>query len=50
MAEKDILKALNTLVLLDSPVAASTNTVSLPVDDNITGDCLPNLSANTIPT
>ena len=37
-------------MLLDSPAAASTNTVSLPVDDNITGDCLPNLSANTIPT
>ena len=32
------------------PVFGSINTVSVPELDNITGDCLPNLSAKTIPT
>ena len=49
-AEKETLKALKTFVLFTFPDAASINTVSLPVADNITGDCLPYLSANTIPT
>ena len=37
-------------VLIKKGSHASINTVSFPVEDNITGDCLPNLSANTIPT
>ena len=50
MSVKVILNALNAVVEDASPVFESIKTVSVPELDNITGDCLPNLSAKTIPT
>lgn len=46
---KVILKALNAVVESAEPVFGSIKTVSPPEFDSITGDCLPNLSAKTIP-
>ena len=50
MSVKVILNALKAVVEDASPVLESIKTVSVPELDKITGDCLPNLSASTIPT